>query len=228
MSSAVSPALSSTLAIDLDRIQSAQLRSSSMLLPAPAAEDFRTLRTRLEQMEAAQHLQVLLVASPAPGDGKSFTAANLALTEAQLADHPTVLCDCDLRNPALHTAFGIPRSPGLSDCLLGHATLESALYRIGDSNLFLLPAGTAIANPLETLHLRSVRAILDRLRQAFCSIILDSPPLNSASDGHLLAAEADGTLLVARIGTTGAEALQQAIASIGLSRLLGIVANAVV
>src|ERR1700684_1235678 len=93
-------------------------------------EDSRTLRRRLEQLRATRAIQTILVASPSPGDGKSFTAANLALAEAQLADHPTLLCDFDLRRPTLHSIFEIDRSPGISDYLLGNADLYGAMRRI--------------------------------------------------------------------------------------------------
>ena len=83
------------------------------------SEEFRTLRTRLEQLQATRAIQTVLVTSPSPGEGKSFTAANLALAEAQLADNPTLLCDFDLRSPTLHSVFQIDRSPGISDYLLG-------------------------------------------------------------------------------------------------------------
>src|ERR1700761_8862862 len=104
-------------------------------------EEFRTLRTRLEQLRTERSLHTVLVTSASRGDGKSFTAANLALAEAQLADNPTLLCDFDLRHPMLHRIFGADRSPGLSDYLLGKADLPAALRRIANSNLFLMPAG---------------------------------------------------------------------------------------
>ncbi len=143
--------------------------------PNAPSEEFRTLRTRLEQLQATRAIQTVLITSPSPGDGKSFTAANLALAEAQLADNPTLLCDFDLRNPALHSVFRIDRSPGISDYLLGKADLHEAMRRIGNSNLFVMPAGQAVINPLELLHLKEVRRLMDRLRNAFRWILLDSP-----------------------------------------------------
>src|ERR1700722_14889448 len=189
------------------------------------SEEFRTLRTRLEQLQATRAIQTVLVASPSRGDGKSFTAVNLALAEAQLADNATLLCDFDLRSPTLHGAFRIDRSPGISDYLLGKADLNGAMRRIGMSNLFVMPAGQAVINPLELLHLKEVRRLMDRLRNAFRWILLDSPPLLLASDANLLAALADGTLLVTRIGVTTAESMGRVIGSLGREGILGIVAN---
>jgi len=202
-----------------------QLVASAGLLPEAPSEEFRTLRTRLEQLQSARAIRTVLVTSPSPGDGKSFTAANLALAEAQLDDNLTLLCDFDLRKPVLHNVFRIDRSPGISDYLLGKADLHEALRRIGDSNVFILPAGEAVTYPLGLLHLKEVRRLMDRLRNAFRWILLDSPPLLAASDANVLAALADGTLLVARIGATSLDSMGRAIGSLGSDHILGIVAN---
>jgi len=193
--------------------------------PEAPSEEFRTLRTRLEQLQATRVIQTVLVASPSAGEGKSFTARNLAQAEAQLADNATLLCDFDLRGPILHSVFRIDRSPGVSDYLLGKADLHEALRRIGDSNLFVMPAGEAVINPLELLHVKQVRRLMDLLRNAFRRILLDSPALSVASDANLLAALADGTLLVTRMGVTSLHSMTSAIGSIGPDSILGVVAN---
>src|SRR5271155_4117805 len=104
------------LELDLERAPVVPFRAScGVLLLDPLeipSEEFRTLRTRLEQLQPARAIQAVLVASPSAGDGKSFTAANLALAETQLTDNPTLLCDFDLRSPILHSVFQIDRSPG--------------------------------------------------------------------------------------------------------------------
>ena len=207
--------------------------SSNVILLDPlrpsetGSEEFRTLRTRLEQLQSSHAIRTVLVTSASPGDGKSFTAANLALAEAQLADNPTLLCDFDLRKPILHNVFRIGRSPGITDYLLGKADLHDALRRIGSSNLFVMPAGEAVANPLGLLHSKEVRRLIDRLQNAFRRILLDSPPLLVASDANLLAALADGTLLVTRIGATTMDSMGSAIGSLGHDNILGVVANGI-
>jgi protein-tyrosine kinase len=205
--------------LDLERVPAVPFRAE---IPS---EEFRSLRTRIEQLQASHAIQTILVASPSPGDGKSFTAANLAIAEAQLAGNPTLLCDFDLRNPTLHSLFRINRHPGLSDYLLGNVHLHTAMRRIGKSNLFMMPAGQASINPLELLHLKEVRLLLERLRTAFRRILLDSPALLSASDANLLAGLADGTLLVTRLGSTTPDSMRRAIGSLGPDSILGIVAN---
>ena len=93
------------------------------------------------------------------------------------------------------------------------------------SNLFVMPAGQAVINPLELLHLKEVRRLMDRLRNGFRRILLDSPPLLVASDANLLAGLADGALLVARMGFTTPDSLSRAIGSLGQDGILGILAN---
>jgi protein-tyrosine kinase len=189
------------------------------------SEEFGTLRTSLAQLQAEKGIRTILVTSSSNGEGKSFTAANLALAEAQLADNPTLLCDFDLRRPNLHRIFQIDRGPGLTDYLLGHAGLQEVIQRIGESSLFVLPAGIPVINALELLHLDQTRRLLEIVSSRFRSVILDSPPLLAASDASLLATLVDGTLLVARLGATRAEAMCQAIQSLGQNNVLGIVAN---
>jgi receptor protein-tyrosine kinase len=216
-----------SIALDLELVTSVPFGASSDVLLLDASEEFRTLRTRLEQLQSARTIQTVLVTSPSPGEGKSFTAANLALAEAQLADNSTLLCDFDLRNPILHSVFHFDRSPGISDYLSGKVDLQEALRRIGDSNLFVMPAGEVATNPLGLLHLKEVRRLMDRLRNTFRWILLDSPALLVASDANLLAALADGTLLVTRIGVTSADSMGRAIGSLGEDNILGIVANGI-
>jgi len=213
------PLADAPLELDLEMVRVAPLR-----VEAPG-EEFRTLRTRLEQFQAPRIIQTILLASPSPGDGKSYTAANLGLAEAQLADNPTLLCDFDLRNPILHKVFRVDRAPGISDYLLGKADLHETLRRIGGSNLFVMPAGDVAVSPLELLHLKEVRKMMGRLRTAFRRILLDSPALLVASDASLLAALADGTLLIGRIGGTNRDSMRRAIETLGQDNILGIVAN---
>ena len=227
-----STAAGTALELNLDSLRTVAFR------PAPDAvlvdplrptetpsEEFGTLRTSLAYLKAERGIRSMLVTSSSPGEGKSFTAANLALAEAQLADNPTLLCDFDLRRPSLHRIFQIDRRPGISDYLLGQAELPQLIQRIGATSLFVMTAGAPVTNPLELLHLVETRRLLEILSSRFRSVILDSPSLLAASDASLLASLVDGTLLVARLGATKAEAMGQAIQRLGQNNILGIVAN---
>src|SRR5437763_6360212 len=118
------------------------------------AEEFRTLRTRLNHLQTLQPLHSVIVTSPSPAEGKTFTAVNLALAEAHLAESSVLLGDFDLRRPIIHNLFHVNRAPGLSDFLTGQCTFAQALRKIDGMNLYILPAGTPVKNPLELLNRR--------------------------------------------------------------------------
>ncbi len=167
----------------------------------------------------------MLLTSASPAEGKSFSATNLALAEAQLSGNLTLLCDFDLRRPVIHKVFGMDRTPGLTDYLGGKVPLERALRRIGDTNLYVMPAGEAVTNPLELLNLPEVKLLLDRLPGIFNWVILDSPPLLFAADGNLLATLSDGAILVVRIGATTNDSIARAMQSLCENNVIGIIVN---
>src|SRR6266852_3321242 len=119
----------------------------------PPMEEFRTLRTRLNHMKSLQPIHSIVVTSPSPAEGKSLSAANLALAQAHLAGNVTLLADFDFRRPIVHTLFGVDRSPGITDYLLGKVPLHQAMKKIAGTNLYIMPAGEAVINPLELLNL---------------------------------------------------------------------------
>jgi protein-tyrosine kinase len=189
-------------------------------------EEFRTLRTRLNHMKSLQPIHSVVVTSPSPAEGKSISAANLALAESHLAGNSTLLADFDFRRPIIHTLFGIDRSPGITDYLLGRVPLHQAMRKIAGTSLYIMPAGQAVINPLELLNLREVKILLDRLPSVFQWIILDSPPLLFAADANLLSTMCHGTLLVVRIGHTTIDSVTRAMQSLCNNNVLGIVVNA--
>lgn len=189
------------------------------------AEEFRTLRTRLNHLQTMQPLHTLVVTSASPAEGKSFTAANLALTQAQLADKRILLTDFDFRRPNIDKTFQVDCSPGITDYLLGRATLANIMRRVEGTNLWLLTAGEAVPNPLELLNLKECRALIETLRAHFDWVVLDSPPLLFAADANLLSTMSDGTILVVRIGATTFDSVSRAVQSLCENNILGIVVN---
>ncbi len=188
-------------------------------------EEFRALRTRLNHMQSLQPIHTVVITSPSPAEGKSFTAANLAIAEANIAGNPTLLADFDFRRPIIHTMFQTERSPGMTDYLLGKVALHEAIKKVAGTNLFILPAGEAVINPLELLNLREVNDLLVQLPTLFNWIILDSPPLLFAADANLLATLCHGTLLVVRIGATTIDSVTRAMQSLCQNNVLGTVVN---
>jgi capsular exopolysaccharide synthesis family protein len=188
-------------------------------------EEFRTLRTRLNHMQSLQPIHSAVVTSPSPGEGKSFAAMNLALAEAQLSGNLTLLCDFDLRRPVVHSLLQTDRGPGITDYLQGKVALHQAMRRVGDTNLYIMPAGEPVINPLELLNLKEVKQMLDRLPSLFNWVILDSPPLLFAADANLLSTLCHGTILVVRIGATTIDSITRAMQSLCQNNVLGIIVN---
>ena len=188
-------------------------------------EEFRTLRTRLNHMKTLQPIHTIVVTSASPAEGKSLTASNLALAEAHLAGNMTLLADFDFRRPIIHTLFGVDRSPGITDYLLGKVPLHRTMRKISGTNLYVMPAGEAVINPLELLNLPAVKQLLDRLPSLFSWVVLDSPPLLFAADAALLGTLCHGTLLVVRIGHTTIDSVTRAMQSLCNNNVLGIVVN---
>jgi protein-tyrosine kinase len=189
------------------------------------AEEFRTLRTRLNHLQTIQPLHTIVVTSPSPAEGKTFTAVNLALAESHLAESSVLLGDFDLRRPIVHNLFQVDRAPGLSDYLTGQCTFTQALRKIEGMNLYILPAGTPVKNPLELLNTRQAKALFEELPRCFNWSIFDTPPLLFSADANLLATLADGAILVVKIGSTTFDNVTRAIQSLCENNVLGIVAN---
>lgn len=202
----------------------AHLLDASRPSEAPA-EEFRTLRTRLNHLQSLSPIHNVVVTSPSPAEGKSFTAVNLALAEAQLSGSLTLLADFDFRRPIVHSMFQVDRSPGITDYLLGKAALHEVIKKVAGTNLYIMPAGEAVLNPLELLNLQEVKVLLEMLPTVFNWTILDTPPLLFAADANLLSTMCHGTVLVVRIGTTTIDSVTRAMQSLCENNVLGIAVN---
>lgn len=195
----------------------------------PVSEAYRSLRTNISFSRMGAAPRSIVFTSPTPGDGKSTSAANLAITVAQQGLR-TLLIDADMRRGYLNDALGRRREPGLSNLILGRTTLESAVTRVdlGESGtLDFLPTGTIPPNPAELLGSEEMQAILRELGEAYELIVLDAPPLTLVTDAAILGSYADGVILVARSGTTERGAIRYALDQLRAVRapVLGLVLN---
>jgi capsular exopolysaccharide synthesis family protein len=190
-----------------------------------AGEQYRLLRTRLNRSEQGRNARVIIITSPNKGDGKSLTAANLALTMAQEFQQRVALVDADLRRPSVHSLFGIDDTPGLSDVLMGGATLDDSLVTVGEHRLTLLPAGLIPSHPAELLGSAAMRRVLDTLRSRFDRVLIDMPPVAPLADVAVASAVADGVLLIVRAGVTPKPAIERALSGIDSAKVLGLVLN---
>ena len=189
------------------------------------AEEFRSLRTRLNHLQSLQPIHSIVVTSASPAEGKSFSVTNLALAQSQLEGNMTLLADFDFRRPVVHTLFQVPRGPGITDYLQGKVALEQIIKRVEGTNLCIMPAGEAVLNPLELLNLPEVKNLLDRLPTIFNWVLLDTPPVLFAADANLLSTLCHGLVLVVRIGTTTIDSVTRAMGSLCQNNILGILVN---
>jgi protein-tyrosine kinase len=190
-----------------------------------AAEQFRTLRTRLYQFREKHHCQRVLVTSSLPAEGKTFVATNLAHAIVRQHGRHVLLIDADLRASRLHLMLGAPSEPGLSEYLRGDVDESAVIQSSPDGNLFFLPAGKAATNPAELLAGPRLKTLLDRMSPLFDWIILDSPPAVPVADSGQLAGLCDGVLLVVRSGFTPYDAAKKACREFREKNLIGAVMN---
>lgn len=179
---------------------------------SPVSEAYRSLRTNITFARPDQVSKTLVFTSPMPNDGKTTSAANLAITLAQQGVR-ILLIDGDLRRGVLNSVFGTPREPGLSNVLLGVGKLEQAVRSIDlgqNGSLDFLSTGTLPPNPAELLGSQRMRKLLAELEDKYDAILIDSPPLNIVTDAAVLGTVADGVVIVARAGVTEKQALMYA------------------
>ena len=167
-------------------------------------EAYRTLRTNLMFMAASGPLRRLLVTSPRQGEGKSTTAANLALVFAQ-AGHRVLLIDADLRRPSVHRMLGLPNETGLSSVLSSQSSLEDAVQNPGVPGMRVVTSGPIPPNPVELLSSPSMRKLVDQVADVTDWLIMDAPPVLGLADASALSSMADGVLLVVSQDTSRRE-----------------------
>lgn len=174
------------------------------------AEAFRSLRTSIEFASVDRPVRTLLVTSAIPGEGKTTTAANLAVVFAQ-AGRRTLLLDADFRKPGIHRIFDLPNSQGLSSLLRSDASgLDDVAQATEQENLRVVTTGPLPPNPAELLGSQRMRTILERLVESTDLVVIDSPPLQAVTDAVLLSSFSDGTLLVIDAGRTHRGSVQRA------------------
>lgn len=192
----------------------------------PRAEAIRTLRTNLQFLTVDGDNKSFVISSAGPSEGKSTTAANLALALAETGLR-VALVDCDLRRPRIDTYMSIEGSVGLTDVLIGRADLSDVLQRWGRSELYVLPAGQVPPNPSELLGSEVMSHTLDVLSKSMDMVIIDGPPLLMVTDAVVVGAKTQGVILVAAAGSTHQQSFEAAVDSLATANvpLRGVVAT---
>ncbi len=177
------------------------------------AEAFRKLRTNLQFLAVDSPPRVIVFTSSMPSEGKSTAAVNIAMALAE-AEKRVVLVDGDMRRPTVHSYLELVGTVGFSTVLSGATSLDEALQKTRFPGLTVLTSGAIPPNPSELLGSQSARNLLSELRTQFDYVIVDSTPLLAVTDAAILAAGADGVLLIARFGRTKREQLGHAVESL--------------
>lgn len=193
---------------------------------SPIAEQYRTIRTNIQFASADRKIQTIVVTSSGPSEGKSTTAANIAVVFANSGQR-VLLVDADMRKPTVHKTFGLTNEAGLSKVLSSNnSVLEMAQPSMVD-NLSILTSGPKPPNPSELLGSTRMNQVIDEARHLYDVIIFDMPPVVTVTDAQIMASKADGTLLVVRENVTRKDALTKAkdLLEMVQARVLGVVYN---
>ena len=191
-----------------------------------AAEAYRTLRTNIQFSSLDKPLHTLLITSTAPDEGKSTTAANLAVAIAQ-SEQRVILVDCDLRRPSLHELFGVANETGLTSTILAAEDAPLPLQTTEVPGLSLLTSGPLPPRPADILGSRRMEQTIARLRSEADVILFDTPPVVAVTDAAVLATRVDGVLLVLQAHKTSRDRARQAkqILEKVKANIIGVVLN---
>jgi protein-tyrosine kinase len=191
------------------------------------AELFKVLRTNLLFPAKGHPPKSILITSAVPGEGKSFVAANLAISIANGVEEHVLLVDADVRRPTIHQFFGLSQTGGLSDYLLTGTNVSKHFIKTPVDKLTILPAGSPPDNPVELLTTQKMKAFLHEVSRRYEDrfIIIDSAPCSLASETAAIANYVDGFIIVVRAGKTPRKAVTEVIEQLGKEKVLGIILN---
>lgn len=190
------------------------------------SEQYRTVRTNIHFSTVDKELKSIMLTSSAPGEGKSTSAANIAIVFAQEGLN-VLLVDSDMRKPTMHHTFHLKNGSGLSSVLTRQAEVADVIFETEVEHLSVMPCGPLPPNPAELIGSKAMKHLIEQLEQEYDLLVFDAPPLLSVADAQILSNECDGTILVINTGATekeiavkAKEALESADANI-----LGVLMN---
>lgn len=197
-------------------------------LKNPATEAYRVIRTSIQFAQAGKELKTLAVTSCMPNEGKSITVANLAVVLTQ-AGKSVLLLDCDMRNPTVHKNFGLSNKLGLSSCISMGTPLSAAVQATKVDNLYAVTSGVIPPNPSELLGSEQMKNVLQRAKEQYDYVLIDTPPVMPVTDALIVSRFVDGMILViasAEVKVEMARDVKNQLVNAG-ANILGVVLNKV-
>lgn len=197
-------------------------------LKNPATEAYRVIRTSIQFAQAGKELKTLAVTSCMPNEGKSITVANLAVVLTQ-AGKSVLLLDCDMRNPTVHKNFNLSNKVGLSSCISMGTALSDAVQKTSIEGLYALTGGVIPPNPSELLGSEQMKNVLQRAKEQYDYVLIDTPPVMPVTDALIVSRFVDGMILViasAEVKVEMARDVKNQLVNAG-ANILGVVLNKV-
>lgn len=197
-------------------------------LKNPATEAYRVIRTSIQFAQAGKELKTLAVTSCTPNEGKSMTIANLAVVLTQ-AGKSVLLLDCDMRNPTVHKNFNLSNKVGLSSCISMGTALSDAVQKTSIEGLYALTGGVIPPNPSELLGSEQMKNVLQRAKEQYDYVLIDTPPVMPVTDALIVSRFVDGMILViasAEVKVEMARDVKNQLVNAG-ANILGVVLNKV-
>jgi len=201
-------------------------RRISQLMPDSfVAEQFRTLRARIDSLAAQRPIRSIAITSALQGEGKTTAAVNLALVNSMNLERRVLLVDCDLRNPKIHKSLGLRPEAGLAEVLQGTASVDKAVMRVEGTSLDVLPVRSQPPNPSELLASARMRNLIEELVARYDLVILDTPSTLALPDAKTVSELTDGLVMVVRADVTPQDDVEAALDVLDRRRVLGLVLN---
>lgn len=194
----------------------------------PGAEAYRVIRTGIQFAQAGKELQTIALTSCTPNEGKSTTIANLAVVLTQ-AGKSVLLIDCDMRNPTVHKNFNLSNKVGLSSCISMGTALSDAVQKTSIEGLYALTGGVIPPNPSELLGSEQMKNVLQRAKEQYDYVLIDTPPVMPVTDALIVSRFVDGMILViasAEVKVEMARDVRNQLVNAG-ANILGVVLNKV-
>lgn len=194
----------------------------------PGAEAYRVIRTGIQFAQAGKELQTIALTSCTPNEGKSTTTANLAVVLTQ-AGKSVLVIDCDMRNPTVHKNFNLSNKVGLSSCISMGTALSDAVQKTSIEGLYALTGGVISPNPSELLGSEQMKNVLQRAKEQYDYVLIDTPPVMPVTDALIVGRFVDGMILViasAEVKVEMARDVKNQLVNAG-ANILGVVLNKV-